>query len=98
MGSASGTLYVGVTSNLERRVWEHKQHVLEGFTKRYEVTKLLYMEEFSRIDDAIAAEKRIKTWGRAKKLALIRERNPRWNDLAWNWYGDEAAQDAVREV
>jgi putative endonuclease len=88
MGSQSGTLYVGVTSNLEQRVWQHKHHAFEGFTKRYGVTKLLYMEEFSRIDDAIAAEKRIKGWDRAKKLALIRQRNPRWNDLAWNWYDD----------
>jgi putative endonuclease len=88
MGSASGTLYVGVTSNLERRVWEHKHHLYESFTKHYGVTKLLYMEEQSRMDDAIAREKQIKAWSRNKKLALIRVQNPRWNDLAWNWYGE----------
>ncbi len=88
MGSQSGTLYVGVTSSLERRVWEHKQHIHDGFTKRHNVKKLLCMEEFSRLDDAIAREKQIKAWSRDKKLALLRERNPRWNDLAWNWYGE----------
>jgi len=54
MGSKSGTIYVGVTSNLERRAWEHKNHVFEGFTKDFEVTKLLYVEDYSRMDDAIA--------------------------------------------
>jgi putative endonuclease len=86
MGSVTGMLYVGVTSNLERRVWQHKNHLHEGFTTRYNVTRLLYIEEYSRVDDAIAREKQIKGWARAKKLAIIRERNPRWNDLAWNWY------------
>ena len=73
--------------------------MFEGFTKRYGVTKLLYMEEFSRIDDAIAAEKRIKGRDRAKKLALIRERNPRWNDLAWDWYrtADESGESEPNE-
>jgi len=88
MGSASGTLYVGVTSNLEKRVWEHKQGVHEGFTKTYKVTNLLFMEEHSSMSDAIAREKQIKAWSRDKKLALIREGNPRWNDLAWNWCGE----------
>ena len=88
MGSTSGTTYVGVRSNLERRVWEHKHSVHDGFPKRYNVTKLLCMEVFSRMDDAIAREKQIKAWSRDKKLSLIRERNPRWNDLAWDWYGE----------
>ena len=82
MGSTTGTLYVGVTSNLERRVWEHKHHVYDSFTKRHNVTKLLCMEELSRIDDAIGREKQVKAWSRDKKLALIEEQNPRWNDLA----------------
>lgn len=88
MGSKSGTIYVGVTSNLERRVWEHKHHVYKGFTKKHDVTKLLYVEDFSRMDDAIAREKQVKGWSRAKKLALVKARNPRWNDLAWNWFED----------
>jgi len=88
MASASRTLYVGVTSNLERRVWEHKTHALAGFTKQYDVTRLVYIAEFSCIEDAIAWEKALKGKTRAKKLALIAEQNPRWNDLAWDWYGE----------
>ena len=60
----------------------------EGFTKRYDLTKLVYIAEFSGIDDAIAWEKSLKGKSRAKKLAVIEEQNPRWNDLAWNWYGE----------
>ncbi len=86
MGSKTGTIYTGVTSELERRVWEHKNHYRDGFTKDHEVTKLLYVEDYSRMDDAIAREKQLKGWTRGKKLALVRARNPRWNDLAWNWF------------
>jgi putative endonuclease len=92
MGSASGTLYIGVTSTLEQRVWQHKHGVYGGFTKRYQVTKLLYLEEYLRIDDAIAREKQLKAWSREKKLALIKGSNPRWNDLAWNWFGEDATE------
>ncbi|MDQ3653602.1 MAG: GIY-YIG nuclease family protein [Chloroflexota bacterium] len=66
MGSQSGILYVGVTSSLERRVWEHKHHVNDGFTKRHNVTKPLCLEEFVRMDDAIAREKQIKAWSRTR--------------------------------
>lgn len=89
MASFTRTIYVGVTSDLERRVWEHKTHFTEGFTKKYNTTKLVYIAEFARIDDAIAWEKALKGKTRAKKIPLIEERNPRWNDLAWNWYGEE---------
>ncbi len=88
MASAARTIYVGVTSNLERRVWEHKTHAREGFTKDHDVTRLVYIAEFARMDDAIAWENSLNGKSRAKKTALIEERNPRWNDLAWNWYGD----------
>lgn len=90
MASATRTTYVGVTSNLERRVWEHKRHVRDGFTKDHNVTKLVYVAEFARMDDAIAWEKAVKGKTRARKWAMIAEHNPRWNDLAWNWYDDEA--------
>lgn len=90
MASATRTIYVGVTSDLERRVWEHKTHLREGFTKRFNVTKLVYMAEFSRIDGAIAWEKSVKGMSRAKKIALIEDRNSRWNDLAWSWYAEAA--------
>jgi putative endonuclease len=86
MAHAARSTYIGVTSDLERRVWEHKNHVLEGFTKRYNLTKLVYIAEFSGIDDAIAWEKLLKKKSRAKKIKLIEQQNPRWNDLAWNWY------------
>jgi putative endonuclease len=79
---------VGVTTDLERRVWEHGHHVREGFTKRYNATRLVYIAEFSRVEDAIAWEKSLKKKARAKKIETIEEQNPRWNDLAWNWYDE----------
>lgn len=75
-------LYIGVTNNLERRVYEHKQKLIEGFTKKYNLTKLVYYEEFSSIDDAIRAEKRIKGWIREKKNKLIVSKNPEWKELS----------------
>ena len=86
MANGHRTLYIGVTSDLERRVWEHKHHVHEGFTKRYNVTRLAYIADFSNVVDAIAWEKSLKGKTRAKKIEFIEEQNPRWNDLAWNWY------------
>jgi len=95
MANASRTIYVGVTSDLERRVWEHKTHFRDGFTKQHHATKLVYIAEFERIDDAIAWEKADKGKTRAKKVALIEERNPRWNDLAWNWFDAGALAPAA---
>jgi putative endonuclease len=97
MANQSRTTYIGITRDIERRVWEHKTHHLEGFTSRYNITKLVHVEEYSRFDDAIAREKSLKGKSRAKKLALIAEHNPRWNDLAWNWFDEAAlAQDRAR--
>ena len=93
MANSHRTIYVGVTTDLERRVWEHKNHVHDGFTKRYGLTRLVYIEEFPRIDDAIAWEKSLKGKTRTKKLALIAEQNPRWNDLAWNWYEEDGNRE-----
>ncbi len=86
MASTTRTIYTGVTNDLGRRVWEHKNGVGGEFTKRYRVTRLVWFEEFARMDDAIAWEKALKGKTRAKKVALIEERNPRWNDLAWDWF------------
>ena len=86
MANIAKTMYVGVTTDLERRVWEHKNKTNEGFTKRYDLTRLVYIAEFSDINDAIAWEKSLKGKSRAKKLGLVEEQNPRWNDLAWDWY------------
>lgn len=75
-------LYIGVTNNLQRRIYEHKQKLVDGFTKKYNLTRLVYFEEFSRIEDAIAAEKKIKGWLRIKKINLIESKNPSWSDLS----------------
>ncbi len=77
----NGTLYVGITSNLVRRVHEHKEKVIEGFTHKYSVTCIVYAEEYGNIHEAIAREKRIKKWNRAWKIRLIEGSNPDWNDL-----------------
>ena len=85
MTNNSGTLYTGVTNNLERRTAEHKQHILRGFTDRYKVNRLLYYEVCQDIVAAIEREKQIKAWRRSKKLDLIVSMNPKWKDLAAEW-------------
>ena len=86
MASQRRVLYVGVTSNLEQRVYQHKTHALGGFTARYNVTLLVYFERFATIHAAIAREKEIKAWRREKKLALVASMNPKWKDLSDGWY------------
>jgi putative endonuclease len=76
-----GTLYVGVTNDLIRRVFEHKSKFVRGFTKRHDVVRLVYYEQFDDIEQAILREKRLKHWNRAWKIRLIEEKNPNWNDL-----------------
>ncbi len=76
-----GTLYVGVTSDLTGRVWEHKTDVIDGFTKRYQVHRLVYAEFHATMADAILREKRIKKWRRTWKIALIEDGNPAWQDI-----------------
>ena len=75
-------LYTGVTNDLKRRVGEHKSHLIDGFTKRYNICKLVFFQEFSSSVDAISAEKTIKGWTRKKKNALIESINPDWKDLS----------------
>ncbi|MBI4973064.1 GIY-YIG nuclease family protein [Candidatus Roizmanbacteria bacterium] len=77
----NGTLYVGVTSNLVKRIWEHKNQKVEGFTKKYEVHHLIYYELHDNPESAIRREKQIKKWNRKWKLRLIEEKNPEWKDL-----------------
>ena len=77
----NGTLYIGVTNNLVRRVWEHKNDVVEGFTKKYGVHQLVWYEVADTPDAAITREKQLKKWNRAWKLKLIEEKNPHWKDL-----------------
>ncbi len=80
----NGTLYIGVTSDLPKRVWEHKNDVVEGFTKRYSVHRLVYYELHEDMESAIRREKQMKKWNRAWKLELIEKQNPDWRDL---WEG-----------
>jgi len=85
MASPTGTLYVGMTNNLERRVFEHKNGIIEGFTKKYGCTKLIYFEETNDVYAAISREKEIKKWRREKKELLIKDMNPGWHDLSEKW-------------
>ena len=89
MTNKSKTLYTGVTDNLERRVYEHKKKLLGGFTKRYNITKLVYYEVTNDIHVAIGREKQIKGWLRRKKVALIGTVNPQWLDLSEGWFRDD---------
>jgi len=82
LGSKSGRLYIGVTSNLERRISEHKTKSVPGFTRRYNITRLLYSEAYPDIESAIAREKELKKWRREKKLTLVEAQNPDHRDLA----------------
>lgn len=82
----SRTLYVGVTNNLKRRVWQHKQGDIKGFTSRYHIDQLLHYELFGDVRAAIAREKQIKHWRREKKIQLIISENPGWYDLSDGWY------------
>ncbi|MDX1440583.1 MAG: GIY-YIG nuclease family protein [Rubricoccaceae bacterium] len=76
-----GTLYIGVTSELTQRIWQHKQALVEGFTRTYHVNRLVYYERFNDFEDAITREKQLKKWNRAWKIRLIEEQNPNWDDL-----------------
>mgnify|MGYP001261781247 FL=1 len=77
----NGTLYIGVTSNLIQRIWQHREGLAEGFTKKYRVKTLVWYEQHATMESAIAREKALKKWNRAWKLRLIEETNPQWRDL-----------------
>jgi putative endonuclease len=85
VASRSLTLYTGITDDVCRRALEHKAGVLKGFTKQYNIDRLVYYEVFRYVNNAIAREKQIKAWTRAKRLALIKSTNPTWQDLAEGW-------------
>jgi len=84
----NGTLYIGVTNDLERRVYEHKHNLIDGFTSTYGVHMLVYCEHATDVRAAIAREKQLKKWNRAWKIDLIESANPEWNDLAIDWFQD----------
>ena len=81
-------LYTGVTNSLEVRTWQHRQHAIDGFTKKYHVDRLVYYESFDDPRDAISREKEIKGWRRSKKNALVETLNPKWDDLSAMLYHD----------
>ena len=78
----SNTLYAGITNDIRRRMFEHKNKLVECFTKKYNIDKLVYFEEFNTPEEAIAAEKKIKSWTRKKKMNLIKGKNPKFKDLS----------------
>jgi putative endonuclease len=91
MTNRSGTLYIGVTNDLARRVAEHRQRRIPGFTKKYRIDRLIHAEPFADIREAITREKQLKGLTRDKKLALIAEANPEWRDLGVEWFGLDGA-------
>ncbi len=86
LANYSRTLYIGVTNNLVRRIYEHKNQLNNGFTKKYGIHRLVYYEIFQDVSAAILREKELKGWVRKKKIALIEQFNPEWKDLARDWY------------
>ena len=95
MSNKAHRLYIGVTSTIESRVFQHKNKVLGGFTSRYNFDRLAYFEVFSNVHSAIAREKQIKGWTRAKKVALIEAQNPWWHDLSEGWGEPLTASEKV---
>jgi putative endonuclease len=87
MTNHSRTLYVGVTGDLARRVYEHRHRLVPGFTSRYNFDRLVHAKRYSEVRNAIAREKQIKGWLRQRKIALIEEGNPEWTDLGAEWFG-----------
>ena len=86
LASISGTLYTGMTNDLERRVWEHKEGKTPGFTQKYKAKKLVYFEDTGSVHAAIEREKQIKGWLRKKKIELVESMNPKWEDLSRGWF------------
>jgi len=79
------TLYIGVTNDIKRRIVEHKEKLIEGFTKMYNIDRLVYFDTFREVNDALAREKQLKKWSRKKKIELIERDNPQWKDLSLEW-------------
>jgi putative endonuclease len=89
--SRSRNLYVGVANDLERRVYEHKQKLVPGFTTKYNIDRLVYFETTEDVQAAIAREKQIKGWLRSRKIALIESVNPTWDDLSMSWFEEKGS-------
>jgi len=85
LSSYTRPLYIGVTNDIKRRVVEHKEKQIEGFTKMYNIDRLVYFDTFREVNDALAREKQLKKWSRKKKIELIERDNPQWKDLSLEW-------------
>ena len=96
MMSRSDTLYTGMTNDLQRRVYEHKQKLLDGFTKKYNIDMLAYYEDTDDVEAAIRREKQIKGWRRSKKIELIESTNPQWRDLSEGLFGSPPPDSSLR--
>ncbi len=94
----SGTLYTGVTNDIQRRMYEHKNKLVEGFTKRYNIDMLVYSEVTSDIREALTREKQIKAWRRSKRIALIESANPQWRYLRDAWFYPAPPESSRRSV
>ena len=90
MTNKSGTLYTGMTNNIKKRVYDHKNKLIPGFTEKYNINRLVYYETFDDVYSAIDREKTIKGWLRKKKIELIQKTNPDWKDLARDWYDQDS--------
>lgn len=82
----NGTLYIGVTNSIFRRLYEHQNNLVDGSTRKYEIHRLVYFEEFGQIQNALAREKQLKKWNRKWKIELIEKENPDWSDLSEKWF------------
>jgi len=99
MCSLSGTLYIGMTNSIYRRALQHKRGEIEGFSSKYHCIRLAYYESFDDVHKAIGREKQLKSWSRAKKIALIELKNPRWEDIAEKWGAELLlAGESIREL
>src|SRR5215831_2587385 len=98
LASQRRVLYIGMTSNIEHRVFQHKTHAFSGFTAKYNVTNLVYFERHGDVMTAIRREKEMKAWRREEKLKLIESSNPKWKDLSYGWYQRHQFQPEVSET
>jgi putative endonuclease len=96
MASKSRVLYIGITNNLRRRAWEHKNGLCSGFTRDYKIHRLVYFERFQYVRNAIYREKQLKGWLRKRKIALIEAANPTWEDLAAEWCKSSEKEQVLR--
>jgi putative endonuclease len=98
MSGRTRALYVGVTNDIERRTYEHRNTCVPGFTSKYHLDRLVYFEEHADVRDAIQREKQIKSWRREKKAALIESLNPKWRDLSLDWHLDDHSQHSEESL